>query len=120
MVDHLGAHLRRGERIAIFPEGGIHPGHGVGRFHARLLAAAVAAEVPVVPVALRYHRGTDLHHDVVFAHENLVRNAFRMLGQPRLTGTVVIGDPLPSAGARRSELARAAQEQVDRHYGKRE
>lgn len=116
VVAHLGEHLRRGERIAIFPEGGIHPEAGVGRFHARLLAAAVAAGVPVVPVALRYQAGRDLHREVVFASESFLRNALRLLGRPAWTGRVMIGAPLAAAGARRSELARAAHAQVRTFY----
>lgn len=117
VVASLGAHLRRGERIAIFPEGGIFPRAGVGRFHARLLAAAVAAEVAVVPVALRYTAGQDLHQEVVFAGESLLRNVVRLLGRPAWRGEVMIGPPLDAAGARRSELARAAEVQVRMFYG---
>ncbi len=33
--------LQQGRKVAIFPEGGILPGDGVKRFHARMFAAAI-------------------------------------------------------------------------------
>lgn len=54
-VLHLVAQaLKAGEPVAVFPEGTTSDGHGVLPFHANLLQAAIAAEVPVQPIALRY------------------------------------------------------------------
>lgn len=54
VVHQMAASLGAGETVAIFPEGTTGDGHGLLPFHANLLQAAIAAEVPVQPVALRY------------------------------------------------------------------
>lgn len=46
--------LRRGARVALFPEGTTSDGGEVLPFHSALLQAAIDAGVPVTPVALRY------------------------------------------------------------------
>ncbi len=54
-VLHLVAQaMKAGEQVAVFPEGTTSDGHGVLPFHANLLQAAISAEVPVQPVALRF------------------------------------------------------------------
>lgn len=64
VVHHMAEVIRGGQLVAIFPEGTTGPGHEVLPFHANLLQAAVAAESPVQPVALRY---SDALHDVSVA-----------------------------------------------------
>ena len=54
VVHQMAASLGAGETVAVFPEGTTSDGHGLLPFHANLLQAAIAAEVPVQPVALRY------------------------------------------------------------------
>lgn len=46
--------LAAGEAVGVFPEGTTGDGHVLLPFHANLLQAAIAAEAPVQPVALRY------------------------------------------------------------------
>jgi 1-acyl-sn-glycerol-3-phosphate acyltransferase len=53
-ADEMTWILRRGCRLALFPEGTTTAGAGVARFHSRLFQAAVRAHAPVQPVALRY------------------------------------------------------------------
>ena len=54
-VLHLVADaLKAGEQVAVFPEGTTSEGHGVLPFHANLLQAAIVAQAPVQPIALRY------------------------------------------------------------------
>ena len=113
----MAALLKRGERVGIFPEGGISPQAGVGRFHARLFAPAVRAGVSVVPVAIRYYRERDLHDVMVFGPgENFADNLLRLLAQPSCQGQVMVGLPLPPGDQGRSALARQAQERVKAFY----
>jgi 1-acyl-sn-glycerol-3-phosphate acyltransferase len=113
----MAALLKRGERVGIFPEGGISPRAGVGRFHARLLAPAVRAGVPVVPVAIRYYRNGDLHDVMVFGRgESFVGNLLRLLAQPASEGQIMVGEPLVPGEAGRSGLARQAHETVKAFY----
>lgn len=55
VVHEVAAALGRGEAVAVFPEGTTGGGAHVLPFHANLLQAAIAAQAPVQPVALRYH-----------------------------------------------------------------
>jgi len=113
----MAALLKRGERVGIFPEGGISQRAGVGRFHARLFAPAVRAGVPVLPVAIRYYRDGDLHDVMVFGRgENFAGNLFRLLAQPVSEGQVMIGAPLLPGEQGRSGLAREAEQTVKAFY----
>lgn len=112
----MAALLIRGRRVGIFPEGGIRVQRGVDRFHPRLFASAIRARVPVLPVAIRYDRGGDLHHERVFGPgESFAGNFLKLLGRPPCIGRVHIGPALQPHGPR-GELARRAREQVFRMY----
>jgi 1-acyl-sn-glycerol-3-phosphate acyltransferase len=54
VVHQVAEALRAGETVAVFPEGTTADGHALLPFHANLLQAAIATEVPVQPIALRY------------------------------------------------------------------
>ena len=54
VVHQIAQALQSGETVAVFPEGTTGDGRALLPFHANLLQAAIAAEVPVQPVALRY------------------------------------------------------------------
>jgi len=54
VVHQVAAALQGGETVAVFPEGTTGDGRVLMPFHANLLQAAIAAAVPVQPVALRY------------------------------------------------------------------
>ncbi len=54
VVHQVAAALQAGETVAVFPEGTTGDGRELLPFHANLLQAAIATEVPVQPVALRY------------------------------------------------------------------
>lgn len=54
VVHHMTEALRNGDRIAVFPEGTTSDGRVLLPFHANLLQAAISANVPVQPAALRF------------------------------------------------------------------
>lgn len=54
VLHQVAAALQAGESVAVFPEGTTGDGRALLPFHANLLQAAIASEVPVQPVALRY------------------------------------------------------------------
>ncbi|AKC86630.1 lysophospholipid acyltransferase family protein [Pseudoxanthomonas suwonensis] len=112
--------LRSGKSVGVFPEGRTRGGHEVGPFHARIFLAAVEAQVPVQPVALRYGERGEAQTLVAFApRENFVANFFRLLGERARAAEVHFLEPIPPGdiGGRRriAELARerivAAMEQ---------
>jgi 1-acyl-sn-glycerol-3-phosphate acyltransferase len=109
MADRLAS----GGKVAIFPEGGILPGFGVKRFHARLFAAAIETGSEVQPVAVRYLRGGRQFADMTFRKgEGFAGNILRLLSQPRRIAEALILEPLPSGGAPRRQLALAAEDAV--------
>ena len=54
VVHQMAESLIAGDVVAVFPEGTTGDGRALLPFHANLLQAAIAAEAPVQPVALRY------------------------------------------------------------------
>ncbi|MGK7296571.1 MAG: lysophospholipid acyltransferase family protein, partial [Candidatus Wenzhouxiangella sp. M2_3B_020] len=114
----MTALLKRDRLVGVFPEGGIKPERGVGRFHARLLGPAIRADVPIVPVAIRYWRGGDVHDERVFGPGTTFLGLLgSMLGRPACEGQVIIGAPIATRGQPRSLLARRAQDDVRVMYG---
>jgi 1-acyl-sn-glycerol-3-phosphate acyltransferase len=55
VVHQMASALQSGDVVAVFPEGTTGDGRSLLPFHANLLQAAIATEVPVQPVALRYN-----------------------------------------------------------------
>ena len=105
--------LQVGGRVAIFPEGGILPGAGVKRFHARMFGAAISTGARVQPVMLRYSRGGALYGDITFrAGEHFLRNFFRLLTQRRCIAEVHVLSPVDATGLQRRDLATAAETAV--------
>jgi 1-acyl-sn-glycerol-3-phosphate acyltransferase len=118
----MAALLRSDRIVGVFPEGGIHPARGVGRFHPRLFGPAIRAEAPVLPVAIRYWRDGDLHDEQVFGPGmSFPALVVAALGRPVCDVQVFIGRPLSSRSSGRNELAREAQRQVvDMYCGRNE
>jgi len=54
VVHEVADSLRRGEAVAVFPEGTTGSGHAVLAFHANLLQAAIATTTAIQPIVLRY------------------------------------------------------------------
>jgi len=54
IVHRMAEALREGDLIAVFPEGTIGDGVALLPFHGNLLQAAISADAPIQPVALRY------------------------------------------------------------------
>lgn len=55
VVHQTAEALKAGDTVAVFPEGTTGAGPELLPFHANLLQAAIAAEMPVQPVMLRWH-----------------------------------------------------------------
>jgi len=109
--------LEAGERIAIFPEGGILHGPGVKRFHARMFGAAISTGSPVQPVMLRYSRSGRLYEDITFRpNEHFLANFLRLLMQPACLAEVHFLPMLDAAGKRRRDLAEEAEAAVQRAF----
>jgi 1-acyl-sn-glycerol-3-phosphate acyltransferase len=102
--------LQQGKKVAIFPEGGILPGDGVKRFHARMFAAAIETGLPVQPVMIRYLRDGRRYTGMTFLRsEPFLANLFRLLRQRRCIAEVSVLPPVYPAGKQRRELANESE-----------
>ena len=105
--------LKKSDRIAIFPEGGIKPGDEVKVFHARLFRVAIEAQCPVQPVMLRYMRHGQKDPDMTFIrNENFAMNFMRLLGRPPSVCELQFLEPIQPQGQPRRELSNAAQNAI--------
>lgn len=113
VVGEMARRLEEGRKVAVFAEGGILPGSGVKRFHARLFAAAIDSGKPVQPVMLRYFLSGRPYHEITFLPgESFMANIFRLLRQPVCTAEVRILPAIMPQGRQRRELAGEAQAAV--------
>lgn len=109
MADRIGEQTF----ILFFPEGTTFEGIEVNRFHPRLFGAAIEAEEPVLPVALRYEHSPQPHPVVPYVGDDVFfTNLLKLLMAPKVEVTVHVGKPIPVANVQRKELATQAQQQV--------
>ena len=114
IFENLVEGLKRGERIAFFPEGTTAAQGAILPFHANLFEAAIDAGVPVQPFALRYldaqgnyHAGADFIGDMTFAESMLVI----LRGAP-IHAELIVLPVIESVGMHRRDLAQAAHDAV--------
>ena len=105
--------LQSGEGVGVFPEGGTTGGDTVRVFHARIFQAAVVAEAPVQPVALRYGEGGSAQTVIAFApRENFLQNFLRVLGEPARVAEVHFLEPVPPSAEGRRRIAETSRERI--------
>ena len=114
MLKSLVASLQTGERVAFFPEGTTALQGEMLAFHANLFEAAIDAEVPVQPVALRYLDADGLPHPAVefIGDMSFAGSVLRVLSARAIRAELICEAPLDARGAHRRELASAAQRAV--------
>ena len=105
-IAHL---LHEGAQVAVFPEGTTGDGKRVLPFHANLVEPAVQANIPVVPVGVRYtdRQGRPTAAVRFMGRTPVAATVWRVLGAP---GIVAELHPLPAVGgAPRHEIAERAR-----------
>ncbi|MEO6799710.1 MAG: lysophospholipid acyltransferase family protein [Rhodanobacter sp.] len=105
--------LRAGRSVAVFPEGGTGY-HGLLKvFHARIFQAALDAEVPVQPVALRFARDGRRIVDAGFREdETFLANFLRLLGAPSMDAEVHFLPAVPVSSHGRRAMAEQARDLI--------
>lgn len=105
--------LHQGRSVAVFPEGSTSH-DGVTRvFHARIFQAALDAQVPVQPVALRFARHGRRVLDRGFGEgENFVQNIVRLLGAPPLDFEIRFLEVIPASPNARRQMAELARSRI--------
>lgn len=112
--------LHAGEHVAFFPEGGTAAQGALLPFHANLFEAAIEAEVPVQPYALRYvdasgklHPAADFVGDMTF-----VQSMLTVLRSKPMTAQLILLPPIDTnAASHRRELADNARHAIARVLG---
>ncbi|MBI5441889.1 MAG: 1-acyl-sn-glycerol-3-phosphate acyltransferase [Deltaproteobacteria bacterium] len=114
-VERLARKLARGERILLFPEGGVNPaGRGLLAFRAMLFESSLRSGAPCVPVALCYTFPADPRVWGWIDEPRILRHLRRRVfpaGEIRVE--LRFGEPLaPLPGEGRKELAERARGEV--------
>ncbi|MDB5873139.1 MAG: Glycerol acyltransferase [Ramlibacter sp.] len=118
VVHHMADSLKRGEIVAVFPEGTTSDGLALLPFHGNLIQAAISAGAPVQPVALTF---IDLRTGAIslapsyIGDDTLVASIWRTLTAPPLAAVVRYGEPQMAQGRDRRTWAaelRIAVEQL--------
>lgn len=115
IYEGLVTSLQAGEHVAFFPEGTTAAQGSLLPFHANLFEAAIEAQVPIQPCALRYlddagqlHQATDFIGDMTF-----VQSIVAILGARRIHAQLMLLPPMASApGMHRRDLAAAARKSI--------
>lgn len=116
----LVASLHAGEHVAFFPEGTTAAQGNILPFHANLFEAAVEAEVPVQPYAVRYvdssgklHPAANFIGDMTF-----VESLLTVLRSGPMTAELILLPPIATHQAsHRRELADAARHLIATELG---
>jgi 1-acyl-sn-glycerol-3-phosphate acyltransferase len=111
---HLIERIKKGERVAFFPEGAVASQGKVLPFHANLFEPAIYAKVPIQPLALRYTTSTgELHPSVEFGDGiNLIESLVSILKADEIRVELMGLELISSEGLHRRELATIAQNAV--------
>jgi 1-acyl-sn-glycerol-3-phosphate acyltransferase len=120
MVHFMAERLRAGDVLAVFPEGTTGDGLLLRPFHANLIEAAILADVPVQPVALRFvdTRSGQISHAPRFVDDDtLVGSVLRTLAARGVQAQVLIGQPEHHGGRDRRQWAQDLRHQVMRLRG---
>ncbi len=106
--------LRRGECLAVFPEGTTTDGKKVAHFHSSLLQPAIDAGVQVHPIAIRYQdRFGALSTAAAYIDEtSFVASMWSILTTSRLHVRLAATTPLDAGGMDRRNLTMAAHQHI--------
>lgn len=115
VVHHMADSLHAGEVVAIFPEGTTTDGRALLPFHANLIQAAISAQAPVQPVALKFVDAATGEYSGAANYiddDTLVASIWRTLTAPRLAAVVTYGEPQMANGRDRRAWARDLRDAV--------
>lgn len=105
--------LRDGRSVGVFPEGGTGYNGVLKVFHARIFQAALDADVPVQPVALRFARDGRRVVDAGFREgENFMQNILRLLGEAPMDAEVHFLKPVPHSPDARRRMAELSRDRI--------
>jgi 1-acyl-sn-glycerol-3-phosphate acyltransferase len=116
VLHHMADSLRRGEVVAVFPEGTTGDGLELLPFHANLVQAAILAGASAQPVALSFldTRSRTMSRSPCFVGDDtFMGSLWRTVAGPPLTAVVHYGEPKPAHGRDRRAWARDLRSDVN-------
>jgi 1-acyl-sn-glycerol-3-phosphate acyltransferase len=116
VVHHIAESLNAGDIVAVFPEGTTGDGSALLPFHANLIQAAISAQSPVQPVALRFidaASGADSDGPLYLGDDTLVGSLWRTLAGRPFVAQVRFGEPQVANGRDRRQWASDLRAAVD-------
>ena len=116
--DRVADHLRRGETVAVFPEGTTGDGTQLLPFHSNLVAPALEVGCEIWPVAVRYtEAGRPSTAPAYVGEATLMQTMWRIVTTRDLQVEVALLPALSPAGATRHGLTEGARQAIAAHLG---
>lgn len=115
VVHQMADCLRRGEVLAVFPEGTTGDGTHLLPFHANLLQAALVVDAPVQPVALQFadRRSGNISYAPCYVGEDtLLQSLWRTLCADGVVTVVRYGEAQRAQGRDRRAWARDLRDEI--------
>ena len=115
VVHHMAERLQGGDILAVFPEGTTSDGVTLLPFHANLVQAAIAAQVPAQPVALQFVEtatGRVSLSPCYIGDDTLVASLWRTVTAEPISAVVTFGEPQRAEGRDRRRWAVDLREAV--------
>jgi 1-acyl-sn-glycerol-3-phosphate acyltransferase len=115
-VHRVSDSLRRGEVVAVFPEGTTNDGAELLPFHGNLIQAAMSAQAPAQPVALSFMETATRAVSLAPCYrpdDTLLSSAWRTLSGPPVTAVVCYGRAQHAQGRDRRAWAADLRSAVD-------
>ena len=117
VVRLMAEHLQAGEVLAVFPEGTTGDGITLKHFHANLIQAAIEADVPIQPLALKFldaQSGATSFAPRYIDDDTLWWSLWQTLTAPPLRAVVTFGEPQLAQGKTRREWAHALKSEIEK------
>ncbi len=101
-VAQLGACLKKGHAVVLFPEGKTSDGRAVGRFWPRLIQAAIDADAALQPAAIRYFdaAGNRVSRHSFAGDITFLRSLWATVAGPRIIAEITLLEARPPHAAR--------------------
>lgn len=111
---HLAQVIRQGDHVLFFPEGTTTDGTSIRRFHARLFAPALEADVPIQPIALFYPDQQGQANQIIpyINDATLLGNLWSIAGEPQLQAKVEFLSLVETKNQARKAIASQCEERI--------
>ena len=115
MVKDMADAMRKGDVVAVFPEGTTSDGRALLPFHANLIQAAIEADAPVQPMSLKFidaQTGETSFAPCYIGDDTLIGSVWRTLKAGRIEAVVHFGQPQAAQGRDRRAWAHDLRQDI--------